>query len=221
MPAAFPNRAAAGKALAQRLGTFADREDVLVLALPRGGVPVAFEVAQQLRLPLDVIVVRKLGVPHFPELAMGAITGGGVCILNEQVLRHLSGGTDIVDQVAAREAAEVERREREYREGRPPVSLEGRTVILVDDGLATGASMRAAVAAVKQQGAKAVVVAVPAGSAETCAQFRHEVDETICLISSHDFHSVGEFYHDFSQTSGDEVRALLRSAMRQTNEPRP
>ena len=183
-----------------------------MLGLPRGGVPVAYEVANALRVPLDVFIVRKLGVPGYEELAMGAIASGGVRVLNEDVVRQIPNAAAIIEAVTAQETAELERREREYRDGRPAPELRGRTVILVDDGLATGATMRAAVAALRQQGAAKIVVAVPVGAPETCAEFAEEVDETICAITPEYFRAVGQYYDDFSQTTDDEVRALLAAA---------
>ncbi len=185
---------------------------MIVLGLPRGGVPVAYEVATRLRVPLDVFIVRKLGVPGYEELAMGAIASGGVRVLNEDVVRQIPNAAAIIEAVTAQETAELERREREYRDGRPAPELRGRTVILVDDGLATGATMRAAVAALRQQGAAKIVVAVPVGAPETCAEFAEEVDETICAITPEYFRAVGQYYDDFSQTTDDEVRALLAAA---------
>jgi predicted phosphoribosyltransferase len=212
METTFPNRAEAGRRLAEKLEKYAGRDDVIVLGLPRGGVPVAYEVAQRLGVPLDVFVVRKLGVPGFEELALGAIASGGVRVLNEDVVRALPNANELVESVTRREMAEVERREQTYRDGRPAPDLRGRTVILVDDGLATGATMRAAVAALRQLGAARIVVAVPVGAAETCREFQHEVDETVCVMAPEWFQAVGQFYEDFSQTSDDEVRELLARA---------
>jgi len=180
-----------------------------VLASPRGGVPVGCEVARALGVPLDVFVVRKLGVPGHEELAMGAIASGGVRLLNEDVVALAGVSEEAIDEVAAREAAEIRRRERVYRGDRGPPDLRGRTVILVDDGLATGASMRAAAAAVRRQGPAWVVVAVPAAAADTCETLRGEVDELVCLMTPEPFHAVGQWYDDFSQTSDEEVRQLL------------
>jgi putative phosphoribosyl transferase len=210
----FFNRAEAGRRLAEKLEKYAGRNDVIVLGLPRGGVPVAFEVAQRLSVPLDVFVVRKLGVPGFEELALGAIASGGVRVLNEDVVRALPNADQLVESVTAREIAEVERREQTYRDGRPAPDLRGRVVILVDDGLATGATMRAAVAALRQLGAAKIVVAVPVGAAETCREFEHEVDETVCVIAPEWFQAVGQFYEDFSQTSDEEVREFLARTAR-------
>jgi putative phosphoribosyl transferase len=210
----FFNRAEAGRRLAEKLEKYAGRKDVIVLGLPRGGVPVAYEVAQRLSVPLDVFVVRKLGVPGFEELALGAIASGGVRVLNEDVVRALPNADQLVESVTAREMAEVERREQTYRDGRPAPDLRGRVVILVDDGLATGATMRAAVAALRQLGAAKIVVAVPVGAAETCREFEHEVDEIVCVIAPEWFQAVGQFYEDFSQTSDEEVRELLARTAR-------
>lgn len=198
--------------LAGRLPHYSDRLDVIVLALPRGGVPVAFEVARALRVPLDVFIVRKLGVPGHEELAMGAIAGGGVRVINRAVVNPMQIPPDVVDQVAERELEELRRRETLYREDRPPLELRGRTVILVDDGLATGSTMRAAVAAVRQLQAARIVVAVPVASVETYAEFASEVDEVICPLTPENFHAVGQWYADFSQTSDEEVRELLAAS---------
>ena len=205
----FRDRAHAGRVLAAALARYAHRRDVIVLALPRGGVPVGCEVARALGVPLDVFVVRKLGVPGHEELAMGAIASGGVRLLNEDVVALAGVSEEAIDEVAAREAAEIRRRERVYRGDRGPPDLRGRTVILVDDGLATGASMRAAAAAVRRQGPAWVVVAVPAAAADTCETLRGEVDELVCLMTPEPFHAVGLWYEDFSQTSDEEVRQLL------------
>jgi putative phosphoribosyl transferase len=212
MEASFPNRAEAGRLLAEKLDKYAGRDDVLVLGLPRGGVPVAYEVAQRLGAPLDVFIVRKLGVPGFEELALGAIASGGVRVLNDDVIRALPNANELIESVTAKEMEELERREQRYRDGRPAPELRGRTVILVDDGLATGATMRAAVAALRQRGAAKIVVAVPVGAADTCREFEAEVDETVCAIASEWFQAVGQYYDDFSQTSDEEVRELLRRA---------
>ena len=205
----FRDRADAGRQLAENLLSYAGRDDVIVLALPRGGVPVAFEVAQRLGVPLDVFVVRKLGVPGHEELAMGAIASGGVRVLNEDVLYALPDAQSIVEMVTAIEREELERRERNYRAGRPPPDMRGQTVILVDDGLATGATMRAAAAALRQQGAAKIIVAVPVGAPVTCREIRSEVDDILCLHTPGSFMGVGQYYEDFSQTSDEEVRELL------------
>src|SRR5947208_3383883 len=181
MERAFPNRTEAGRQLAEELGKYVGREDVIVLGLPRGGVPVAYEVAKRLRAPLDVFIVRKLGVPGFEELAAGAIASGGVRVLNEEVMRAIPYAEEAIEAVTARETTELERRERIYREGRPPPELRDRIAILVDDGLATGATMRAAVKALRQSGAAKVVVAVPVGPPDTCLEIEEQADETICL----------------------------------------
>jgi predicted phosphoribosyltransferase len=211
----FRNRAEAGRLLAGHLKEYANRADVLVLALPRGGVPVAFEVAEALGAPLDVYVVRKLGVPGREELAMGAIATGGVRFINEEVVRHLGIPPEVIDVVAARESEELERREREFRGGRPAPDLRGRTVLLIDDGLATGSTMRAAAAALRRQGPTRIIVAVPVGAPQTCAEFRDVVDEVVCAMTPEPFHGVGQWYDDFTQTSDEEVRDLLGHEPRQ------
>jgi predicted phosphoribosyltransferase len=183
-----------------------------VLALPRGGVPVASEVARALNAPLDVFLVRKLGVPGQEELAMGAIATGGVRVLNEDVVRALQIPDEVIDAVAETQWRELGRRERSYRDDRPPPDVRGRTVILIDDGLATGSTMRAAVAALRQQGPARVVVAVPVASASTCEEFRDEVDDVVCAHTPEPFYAVGSWYRDFTQTSDEEVRALLDQA---------
>ena len=208
----FEDRFDAGRFLASKLRRFANRPDTIVLALPRGGVPVGFEVAKALNVPLDVFVVRKLGVPGYEELAMGAIASGGIRVLNEDVVRSAGIPHKVIDAVAAEEERELQRRERDYRDGRPPVAVEGRTVILVDDGLATGSSMRVAVLALKRKRPAQIVVAVPVGAPATCAEFESEVDQAICAITPEPFLSVGQWYEDFSQTSDEEVRDLLRRA---------
>jgi putative phosphoribosyl transferase len=212
MERAFPNRAEAGRLLAKSLEKYADRNDVIVLGLPRGGVPVAYEVAKSLRAPLDVFIVRKLGVPGFEELAAGAIASGGVRVLNEDVLRALPNADEIIESVTAKETAELERREKSYRDDRPAPEFRDRVVILVDDGLATGATMRAAVKALRQRGVAKIVVAVPVGPPDTCREFEDEADETICASAPEFFQAVGQYYEDFSQTSDDEVRDLLARA---------
>jgi putative phosphoribosyl transferase len=212
MPRGFKDRYDAGCHLAERLEKYAGRNDVIVLGLPRGGVPVAYEIARRLQLPLDVFIVRKLGVPGFEELDVGAIASGDVRVLNEDVLRFLPNAEQIIETATARERVELERRETLYRGNRPPPELRGRTVILVDDGLATGATMRAAVRALRERGAAHIVVAVPVGAPDTCREFEKEVDETICAIAPESFQAVGQFYEDFSQTTDDEVRELLQRA---------
>ena len=207
----FRDRTEAGRLLAEKLREYADRSDVVVLALPRGGVPVGYEIARALNAPLDVFVVRKLGVPGHEELAMGAIASGGVQVLNQDVL-GLGIPKEVVDLVAAREQRELERREREYRDGHGSVDVRGRTVILVDDGLATGSSMRVAAMALKKKQPAEIVVAVPVGSPETCAEFQSVVDKVVCAVTPEPFWAVGQWYRDFSQTSDEEVRDLLSRA---------
>jgi predicted phosphoribosyltransferase len=205
----FANRAEAGRRLAEMLGAYRGRAEAIVLGLPRGGVPVAYEVARRLGLPLDVFVVRKLGVPGYEELAMGAIATGNVSVLNADVMRALPDSAAILETVRARERIELERRETSYRQDRPAPDLRDRVVILVDDGLATGATMRAAAAALRKQGVAKIVVAVPVGAPESCREIELEVDEIICVAMPASFHGVGQFYEDFSQTTDEEVRLLL------------
>jgi predicted phosphoribosyltransferase len=210
MPRAFRNRAEAGRRLADALRHLAGRTDVLVLGLPRGGVPVAYEVATALGAPLDVFVVRKLGVPGQRELAFGAIASGGVRVRNEEIGRWLD--PSVVNAVAASEQEELKRRERAYRGDRPPVDVSSKTVIIVDDGLATGASMRAAVVALRARQPARIVVAVPTAAPEACDDFRDEVDEVICADTPAHFLAVGERYDDFRDTTDEEVRTLLAKA---------
>jgi len=210
--ASFRDRRAAGRRLAGRLASFAGRADVLVLGLARGGVPVAFEVARALAAPLDVLIIRKLGVPGQRELAMGAIASGGVRVLNSRIVRRIPDAEAVIEEVAAVEQHELERRETEYRGDHAAADVRGKLVIVVDDGLATGASMRAAVLALRQRAAAQVVVAVPVGSPEACARLSSEADELICLTAPMDFEAVGQAYDDFSQTTDDEVRVLLAEA---------
>jgi len=212
----FRDRADAGRELAAKLWVYADDPSVLVLALPRGGVPVGFEVARLLRVPLDIFLVRKLGVPGHEELAMGAIASGGIRVLNEEVAGRIPA--EAINAVAARERRELERREHAYRGDRPPADVRRRKVILVDDGLATGTTMRAAIAALRRLGPARIVVAVPVGSRETCAEFQHEADEAVCARMPMPFYAVGLWYEDFSQTTDEEVRELLETA---TGEPMP
>ncbi len=213
MSTKFRNRFDAGRMLAGRLDSYAGRTDILVLALPRGGVPVGYEVARALDAPLDVFVVRKLGVPGHEELAMGALASGGVCILNDDVVKSLRVPGRIIEAVADRELRELVRSERAYRGDRPSPDVRGRTVILVDDGLATGSTMRAAVAALRRLGPTRIVVAVPAAAPSTCEEFHREADDCVCVITPEPFYSIGLWYEDFSQTTDDEVRGLLeRSA---------
>ena len=205
----FKDRHAAGRALAVRLNEYSGLDDAIVLALPRGGVPVGYEVATALGLPLDVFVVRKLGVPSQPELAMGAIASGGVRVLNEEVLRQIKVPQGVIDALTDRESEELRRREVAYREGRPPLDVAGKTVILVDDGLATGSTMRAAVRALKHQHVARVIVAVPVGAPSSCRAIEKEADQMICLEEPEDFRAVGLWYDDFAQTTDQEVRSLL------------
>jgi putative phosphoribosyl transferase len=206
----FTDRREAGKELAAKLGAYRGRQDVVVLALPRGGVPVAFEVAEALDAPLDIFVVRKLGMPGHPEFAMGAIASGGVRVLSEDAIRWHGISENQIEAVAREELAELQRREREYRQGRGLTDLQHRTVILVDDGLATGSSMRAAVQAVRVHEPARVVVAVPVGAPSTCEEFADITDETVCARTPEPFSAVGLWYRDFSQTTDEEVRALLQ-----------
>jgi len=208
----FQNRTEAGRLLAAKIYAYADRPDVVVLALPRGGVPVAYEVARALHAPLDVFVVRKLGVPGHEELAMGAIASGGTRVINREVVRAAGVSVEELEHVEAEERRELDRRELAYRDRRPVPKLAGKTVILVDDGLATGATMWAAVVALRQLNPARIVVAVPAASPETCAAFEPEVDEIVCAITPEPFGGVGRWYEDFGQTSDAEVRDLLRKA---------
>lgn len=198
--------------LADRLQRFANRDDVAVLALPRGGVPIGYEVARGLGAPLDVFVVRKLGLPGHPELAMGAIASGGVRVMNEDVLESYRVSQAAIEAVTRAERVELERRERAYRDGRPLVAIEGRTVLLVDDGLATGSTMRAAVLAVRRLHPARVVVAVPVGAWQTCEALRDVADDVICVSTPEPFSAVGLWYVDFSQTTDEEVRQLLSRA---------
>jgi putative phosphoribosyl transferase len=206
----FADRHAAGRELAERLRKYAGRSDVVVLALPRGGVPIAYEVAEALGAPLDLFLVRKLGTPGHRELAMGAIASGGVRVLNDEVVRWLGIPESAIDEVAREEQRELERREQLYREGRVPAPLENRVVILVDDGLATGSTMRAAVRAVKAQRPARIVVAVPVGARDTCAELSTIADEVICARMPEPFSAVGQWYLNFDQTTDEEVKQLLR-----------
>jgi predicted phosphoribosyltransferase len=208
----FRDRTEAGRRLAERLTAYADRPDVLVLALPRGGVPVAYEVARALRAPLDVFLVRKLGVPGYEELAMGAVATGGVRVLNDQIVAGLRIPDHVIEAVAEAEQRELARRERLYRGDRPPPDVRHRTVILVDDGLATGATMQAAIKALRALPPARIVVAVPTGSPETCEQLKAQADDVICAITPEPFHAVGLWYEDFTQTTDEEVRDLLARA---------
>jgi putative phosphoribosyl transferase len=212
MPRMYADRADAGRALADSLAHLRAAPDAIVLGLPRGGVPVAYEVARALDLPLDVLVVRKLGLPQQPELAMGAIASGGALVVNDEVVRYLGGRPDAFEAVRAREQLELERRERDYRGTRPPLEVKGRSAVLVDDGLATGATMEAAVLALRSLGAKEVVVAVPVASQEARERIEAVADEVVCLAAPPFFSAVGQWYADFGQTEDAEVRDLLARA---------
>ena len=209
MTTQFKNRTEAGQALATRLSSFANRTDVLVLALPRGGVPVAAEVAKKLNAPLDVFVVRKLGLPGHPELAMGAIATGGVRVFNGDVINSFRIPDEVVNAVTAEEYEELLRRERVYRDELPPPEVEGKTVIIVDDGIATGSTMIAAVAALRQLGAGRIVVAAPVIARSTFYLIHNAADEVAAVIAPEEFYGVGQWYEDFSQTTDEEVRQLL------------
>jgi putative phosphoribosyl transferase len=206
---AFEDRAHAGRELAARLGVFEGREDVVVLGLARGGVPVAAAAGHELRVAFDAFAVRKLGVPWQKELAFGAVASGGVRVLNDDLVRELPLPAEVIEEIAAREARELVLRERSYRGDRPPVALEGRTVILVDDGIATGSSMRAAVQAVRTSAPAAVLVAVPVGPSQTCADLAREVQRVVCVLTPDPFRAVGVWYEHFDQCTDEEVRRLL------------
>jgi putative phosphoribosyl transferase len=212
----FRDRSEAGRWLAERLQAYAGRPDVIVLALPRGGVPVAFELAQSLHAPLDVFLVRKLGLPGQEELAMGAIASGGVRVLNDDVVGALNVPASVIDRVAREEERELRRREQSYRGARPAPDVRGKVVILVDDGLATGSTMRAAVRAVKQMQPARVVVAVPVAAQSTRDDIGEEVDEIVCSVPPEPFLAVGRWYQDFSQTTDEEVHDLLDRAGRES-----
>ncbi|HSL31843.1 MAG TPA: phosphoribosyltransferase [Anaerolineales bacterium] len=211
----FKDRRDAGRTLAQKLEHYAGRQDVLVLALPRGGVPVAYEVSRHLNVPMDIFIVRKLGLPGREELAIGAIATGGVRVLNEDVIRLLNVPEELIRFVAKRELQELKRREQIYRGDRTELDVRDRTVILIDDGLATGASMRAAVKGLRAQHPARIVVAVPAAAADICEAFRREVDEIVCAITPEPFQGVGRWYEDFSQMTDYEVRSLLQESNQQ------
>ena len=214
MTTVFSDRREAGRALAGKLAGYTGRTDVTVLALPRGGVPVAYEVARALKAPLDVFVVRKLGVPGHEELAMGAIATSGVPVLNKDIVESFAVPAQVIDAVAARQETELLRRERLYREHvrKGPLRVDGRIVILVDDGFATGSTMRAAIKALRESQPTRIVAAVPVGNPDTCEAMRREADEVVCATTPRPFFGVGSWYEDFSQTSDDEVRTLLASA---------
>jgi predicted phosphoribosyltransferase len=208
----YSNRSEAGKYLATKLPDYANRHDVIVLALPRGGVPVGFEVAKALNAPLDIFLVRKLGVPNYEEYAMGAIATGDIRVLNEDTVNYLDIPHEVIDLVAAREMKELKRRERAYRGNRSEPEVRVKTVVLVDDGLATGSTMRAAVEALRQKGPSRIVVAVPVSAPDTCDEYRMGADEVVCASIPESFYGVGEWYLDFTQTSDEEVRELLETA---------
>ena len=208
----FRNRAEAGQVLARRLQQYKNQPDTLVLGLPRGGVPVAYEVARELNAPLDVFIVRKLGVPGHEELGMGAIATGGVRILHEGIIREFGISQELIDSVSEREQAELDRRNRLYRGDRPAPAIKDRTVVIVDDGLATGSTMKAAIQAVRQQAPRRLIAAVPTAPAETCEQVKETADEVVCAITPDPFLAVGGSYADFSQTTDEEVRELIASA---------
>ncbi|MFQ4141831.1 phosphoribosyltransferase [Chlorogloeopsis sp. ULAP02] len=209
MATKFHDRAEAGKILARRLAAYANRPDVLVVALPRGGVPVAFEVAEALHAPLDICIVRKLGVPHHKELAMGAIAAGGIRVLNYDVISWFGISSKTIDEVAAKELRELQRRDHVYRGEHPPLDVRNRIVILIDDGIATGSTIRAAIAILQQQQPQRIVVAVPVAPLATCQELRAEVEEVVCLLTPEPLYAIGLWYENFSQTTDDEVRELL------------
>jgi putative phosphoribosyl transferase len=210
----FKDRADAGRRLSSRLSQFAGRDSTLVLALPRGGVPVGFEIARALASPLDVLVVRKLGAPGQEELAMGAIASGGILLINSDIVHALHISRQQVDERVAKEQQELERREHLYRGDRGALDIRGHTVILVDDGVATGSTMRVAISAVRQQNPTSVIVAVPVASNSLCQQLEKEADGVVCLYTPVDFYAVGQWYRSFTQTSDDEVRDLLNRAIK-------
>ena len=208
----FVNRTEAGEILAEALSGYAGKSGILVLALPRGGVPIAYEVAKALSAPLDLWLVRKLGVPGQEELAMGAIAGKNTLVLNDDIIAALNISQPTIDSIIAREQAELERRNQHYRHGKPPPDVEGNTILIIDDGLATGATMRAAIASLRQAAAARVIAAVPVGAMSTCRKIGQEADELVCLHTPEPFYGVGQWYSDFSQTSDEEVLALLARA---------
>lgn len=207
----FEDRAYAGRLLGQALAKYANRPDVIVLALPRGGVPVGFEAAQAINASLDIMLVRKLGTPGHEELAMGAIASGGITVFNSELVSRLHIGPELIEAATKRELQELERREQAYRGNHPPPVVENRYVILVDDGLATGASMRAAVASLRQRNPASIIVAIPVAPPDTVAMLKEEADEVICLAMPEPFLAVGRWYRDFSQTSDEDVKSLLES----------
>jgi putative phosphoribosyl transferase len=211
----FLDRIDAGRRLAKKLETFAGRKDVLVLGIPRGGVPVAFQVASELEAPLDVFVVRKLGVPSHEELAFGAIATGGVRVLDKQIVEEVGISDSEIERITARQRQELNRRESVYRGGRPPLNLKGKTVILVDDGIATGASTLAAITALRELKPERIVLAAPVAPASTCRRLRRVVDDLVCLHTPEAFFAIGQFYEDFSQVSDEEVTSLLQLSAEQ------
>jgi len=217
MTAGFRDRGKAGRLLADELGKYANRPNVIVLGLPRGGVPVAAQVAQRLNAPLDVFIVRKLGLPGHPELAMGAIATGGVRVLNTDVVNALRIPNEVINEVTATEYQELQRRERLYRDDLPLPEVEGKTVIVVDDGVATGSTMLAAVSALRQLGASRIVIATPVIAHSTHDELKHYADEIVTVLCPEEFYGVGQWYEDFSQTSDDEVRAALTQSNQRLN----
>ena len=216
----FEDRVQAGQQLAQKLGAYAGKTDVVVLGIPRGGVPVAFEVAKVLRAPLDIFLSRKLGVPGQEELAFGALASGGVRVLDRGLIRELNLSKEEIDRIAETVKKELERRERVYRGDRPPIKIEGKVTLLVDDGIATGSSMRAGIKALRQMKPSRLVVAVPVAPRQTCKRMKSEVDELICVYTPELFYAIGQFYEDFSQISDEEVTELLRRAAQSVNSSR-
>src|SRR3990167_898993 len=208
----FLDRYQAGKMLAEQLKSYAKKPDVIVLALPRGGVPVAYEVAKKLSVPLEVFIVRKLGVPGHEELAMGAIATGGVVVFNDEIVDNLTISQAAINRVIQAEQQELQRRELTYRGNRPFPALSGKTIILVDDGIATGATMRAAIKSLRQQSPAAIIMAVPVAALSTCEEIANNVDKIVCLLKPHNFYAVGAWYEDFSQTTDNEVFELLTKA---------
>ena len=217
MTAGFRDRGKAGRLLADELGKYANQPNVIVLGLPRGGVPVAAQVAQRLNAPLDVFIVRKLGLPGHPELAMGAIATGGVRVLNTDVVNALRIPNEVINEVTATEYQELQRRERLYRDDLPLPEVEGKTVIVVDDGVATGSTMLAAVSALRQLGASRIVIATPVIAHSTHVELKHYADEIVTVLCPEEFYGVGQWYEDFSQTSDDEVRAALTQSNQRLN----
>lgn len=215
----FEDRTQAGRLLGEALAEYAKRSDVIVLALPRGGVPVGFEVARMIDAPLDIMLVRKLGTPGQEELAMGAIASGGVCVLNPDIVAVIDISQEAIEAVAATERQELERRERAYRGNKPPPTVENHCLILVDDGLATGASMLAAVSALRQRKPASIVVAIPVAPPDTVQRLKQEADDVVCLATPEPFSAVGRWYREFSQTSDDEVKSLLKRANSMSTTP--